>query len=65
MLDFDGGESIVWIAIYTLCFLWEKRKCSKPANLDELRARIHADATLLQDTKHTLTANVILCHISQ
>ena len=64
MLDFDGRDSLIWIILHAMNFIWERRKCSKSITLEECRENLRADATILLDTKHANTAVMILCQIS-
>ena len=64
MLDFDGRDSLIWIILHAMNFIWDRRKASKSITLEECRENIRADATILLDTKHANTAVMILCQIS-
>ena len=52
-LSFDAGcDSLVWISVQILQYIWNKRTSNKAASLLDCFSILHDNATLLMGTKH-------------
>ena len=62
-LDIVGGTEIIWIVIFTLRMIWEKRTKGKPIKLENIIASMDCDLNILLKTKHEKLATQALNHI--